>query len=284
MLSAAEHKGGMLAIWPRDSFITVGDTVFIAKDAEKDMTRKNPEGINQSIEAFKKYMDSQSIPYREIDVGFQGGDILVDEKNQKILCSYREPKNEKEKEKYSRYVKTLEQETGYEVIPIEKSGYKADIWSVRGSSSNTLYHLDTFLTQLPNGKILTFPEGMNAASYDRVKKAYGEENIIVIEKGDVNKLIPNAVTVGNSFITSEMPPALRKKLADQGIEVVVDSDLGEDVKTRVINSGPHCLTNELPKSGKILSSSHQQGNDASLDDLPVQNPANNKTSSPLKQQ
>ncbi len=245
---SAKHSGSSIAEWTRDSYMLVGDRVFFPDNSsmESPFFVRNGDMMKDRAR-LKQIFEERGIKTQDVGVPFQGGDILVDEKHKTILYAY--PWSSDTKTYNEKYAPALAAATGYKVIPLHRSDYAADIKSPGGKIiADHLYHLDLVLTQLPNGKLLVFPDGLKPDAYSQLEKAYGKDNLIKIEHGEETLLTTNAKFIGNTMITPVISERLRNVLEKEGIKVVTNKDVGSGVNLQLVDSGPHCLTNEFPMS------------------------------------
>ena len=242
MLRGDLHPGSPREIWIRDNYIIVGNKAFFPDNSFGHFSEKKGQ-IAADEAALTAYFDKRGIAYEKIAAPFQGGDMLVDDANRRILYAYPALQTDAQRAEYAMYAQRIRAATGYDVLPIERSGY--ELTNPTPTGPKDLYHLDTFLTQLPNGKLLAFPGGMTAESYQRLQQAYGTGAIIEIPEKYAGNMIPNAAFVGNVMITPDMPDELRERLRQEGVEVLASP------KVAIRDSAAHCLTNELPATPTI---------------------------------
>ena len=104
------------------------------------------------------------------------------------------------------------------------------------------YHLDTCFCPLDTGELLWYPPAFSEYSRTVIESWYDGKNIKVTEE-DANNFVCNAVSIGNSIVTSKMSPFLLAKLLS-GCYTVFEHDMSEFMKS---GGACKCLTLELIK-------------------------------------
>ena len=111
-----------------------------------------------------------------------------------------------------------------------------------------LYHLDLGMSEpLQNGEILICPDITTPEKYQQIKDILGANRIIEVTREEALNMSTNLVQHGSNIIMSKASNRLRGILQEKGYHVFDAKDFG--LKNFVImDSGPHCLTNELTPS------------------------------------
>jgi N-dimethylarginine dimethylaminohydrolase len=111
-----------------------------------------------------------------------------------------------------------------------------------------LYHLDLGMSEpLQNGEILICPDITTPEKYQQIRDILGATRIIEVTREEALNMSTNLVQHVSNIIMSKASNRLRGILQEKGYHVFDAKDFG--LKNFVImDSGPHCLTNELTPS------------------------------------
>lgn len=234
----------------------------------KDLTGQNysEARLNQKKEEFDKletFLEQQDERVFLLqETAFDGGNVITDPATKSIFIGHCQPSNKEEERLDRENRETLEQVVHRKIgnnwniynIPLnlqssdstdyEKYTLSADSYAEKGTTQ-FLYHLDLGMSEpLSNGKILMYPGITSPEMYQKMRDIIGGHRIIEIKLEEALNLGTNLVNHGMNVVMSKASNRLRGILNNDGFRAFDASDYG--LKNFVImDSGPHCLTNEL---------------------------------------
>ena len=100
------------------------------------------------------------------------------------------------------------------------------------------YHLDTCFVPLPDKRVIYYPAAFDLRSRRLVESLVPADRRIEVSDEDALHFACNAVRLGNTLICNHASPALRRRLADWGYEVIA-TPLDEFIKA---GGAAKCLT------------------------------------------
>jgi N-dimethylarginine dimethylaminohydrolase len=217
----SESNNNPRDIFVRDPVAIVGDTVLIPTSFQEEQSAL----IAQLKEAgYTKFVN--------VDAEFCGGAVTtinVDGELKIIVA----PMAGQSSESFANTVDALKNSTGLDVISI----------SVPESVRDTYFHLDTFLSVLPNGEVLVYPGATTPETMEMLKNTVGEDRIITISEKDAASYATNIAATGNTLVTVGMSEELQTLLEEKGYKVITSEEAGlRPGELLMRRGGPHCLT------------------------------------------
>ncbi|MEK7153455.1 MAG: arginine deiminase family protein, partial [Patescibacteria group bacterium] len=176
-----------------------------------------PERQPESTQAEKWLLGNGYANIRQAKHRFEGGDNLIC--GDKILAGYGFRSDPEAAEELRDYF-------GLEVVPLHLV-------------DPCFYHLDTSVAILSDNTVAFYPEAIDAASQQRLRKAV--PHIIDVTREEAQGFGLNAVSDGHTVVTSDQSESLLQKFRDAGFEVI-----GTPVpEFRKSGGGVKCMTLEL---------------------------------------
>jgi len=217
------------------------------KDEDRHITRltrfsnlRRQGEVDFSAEAIKSFDAANGIKrkfYKSAEYAEGTGDTLYDPFRDRYWAGYVDnagPDHKREGRSDIESHKFLEKITGVPVISIK--------------AREPFYHIDTFISPLPNGHMLVCKEAMHPESYEKLVEEgfthFGlnpDEYIIPISMKDAEALACNTIAIGNNIVMPNSSADLKKCIEEKGYGVQQ-----VDVSKFIATGGAiHCMTNKI---------------------------------------
>jgi N-dimethylarginine dimethylaminohydrolase len=196
--------------------LVVGNTVLLSsfRHAERQTEERH----------FERWFREHGFTVHKLprEIPFEGaGDALLDRARRCIWMGYG---HRSERAAGAEIEKLF----GLEVIPLELADPR-------------FYHLDTCFCPLPGGRVMYYPAAFSAASQGLLKQRVTAKDAIVVDEEDAVKFACNAVSMGDKVILNSVSDALRKQLAQTGLQAA-QAPLSEFLRA---GGASKCLTLRL---------------------------------------
>lgn len=237
---AKDLKGGLgKHIWTRDRYINDPNTgVQIYPETSGNTEIENHTwGAQQLI---KEEFIKQGTPTKVSEKFVEGGDVLLyrnkninpDGKSGTVFVGvYKEIFYWKEAPTFTENMeaaRNLAKALNMNLVPVPKTGLNND------KDENYYYHLDTFMTVLPDGGVILIPSATTPVVADIIRKT--ANNDILMLPPETHNLDTNLVTVNGNVFSTHYNKDIEKFLEKRGYHYIVGD-------FQIMDSGPHCLTN-----------------------------------------
>ena len=121
-------------------------------------------------------------------------------------------------------------------------------------ATERFYHLDTCFCPLSGGHILYYPPALTAKALGRLRELVPPHLLIEATAEDAAAFCVNAVSLGETIVMAEPPPALRDRLTKLGYKVV-----GIDLAPFILSGGgAFCMTLRLDLTSTPTSASGER--------------------------
>lgn len=195
------------------------------------------EFSTEAIKSFDKQNDIKREFYKSSHYAEGTGDMLYDPFRDRYWGGYVDeagPDHKREGRSDIASHKSFEKITGVPVISIK--------------AREPFYHIDTFISPLPNGHMLVCKEAMHPESYNKLIEEgftkFGlnpDDYIIPVNMKDADILACNTIAIGNTIVMPTSSDDLKKRIKDKGYDV-----RQVDVSQFIATGGAiHCMTNKI---------------------------------------
>ncbi len=240
-------------VYDRDAALIIGKQAVVPDPKKLKEALLVVHGYDQKertavVEGTHAFLKNHGLELKTLSgFTFEGGDTVVSEKNNTIFMGmnfYNMGQEEKA-------VQAMSAATGMKVVPVPMPQAKprvitlSELASLKPTDTHPpYYHLDTYMSVLPNGEVLINPKGTTAEGLALIKNTVGEKNIILVNnEHDQLGYAANLVNVGNTLIMPTASKELRKTLEDRGYRVITPEDQGLKPGAWNFNDGAvHCVT------------------------------------------
>lgn len=219
---------------------------------------KDKKAEYERLERFLEDTDERIGLLQEISL--DGGNVISDPITKSVFVGLK-PSNHSVDNKYDKELidtlqKVINKMVGYEWtvydVPIKDDSLTSAQYETYQNAvlqdpgqAQILYHLDLGMSEpLQNGEVLICPDITYPEKYQQIKDVLGATRIIEVTREEALNMSTNLVQHGTNIIMSTASNRLRGILEEKGYHVFEAKDYGLN-NFVIMDSGPHCLTNEL---------------------------------------
>lgn len=169
-----------------------------------------------------------------------GGDVLQHPQSNTVFVGINLDDSGKPNAEQLKAAQALSESLHMKLVPVPKAQQKP------------FYHLDTFMSVLPDGSVVLLPDATTAEARDRIKQATQGHDMLElpVKPGEAQSVAntrrnfaTNIITVNGNSFTANALPELKEFLKAHNLNAVEGPFLWG-------NSGPHCQVNFI-KRGKV---------------------------------
>lgn len=211
----------------------VRDPAFIGPDNTVYLSAESRFGgmmYQMEQDAIREVLEKQGYTrFMEVEASFEGGSVIYDPHHNVLFIGQQTGQTQ---ESLENAVAQLGEASGLETVGLKQN-----------PDHSQLFHLDLYLSVLPNGEVLFFKDAVTPESQREVISRVGEDNIIYVSEQDAYSFATNLVAVGDVLVSANMSDALDAELTSRGYTVVEAEDRGlATTDWSLSKGGPDCLT------------------------------------------
>lgn len=224
---------------PNDTFYFFDD-IQVLKKTDADNFLKLTESMNLHIHNINLVLtEEQKDAIDKMNLG-DGGNVFYDKNRGIYFVGAKKTDDISDEVFYDtlhQFTSALELASGTRVVSVPF------VKNIGINGNSFFYHLDLIMNLTNDGKMIVYPDVIEASAYAQVKKLVGEENLIEVDAETAEKYGLNFVSTNHVLVMPACSEAVEKQLMQNGYSVLTPAKLGlGDTAFKFFDAGPHCIT------------------------------------------